>query len=148
MELAAIAMESPCALQRSDHANMPDTPGTWRRFYHDFDVPAEQVEKVNESFGRKICEIPTQQTRYLGLVDPQQLCCGGLGKAALADSLIDARRKFCLRELFFGVCQAEVGKNIAASNVVCDFLNHARRSLSALSTTLRALPQLGRALKH
>jgi hypothetical protein len=102
------------------------------RLYDDFHVMIEGHKETHQALDGKLAELTAQHLADVGLFDSEGL--GGLGLfhvAALHDG-VDLEDELGLNQMFFGIGDAEVFKDVSASDFV-SLLGHVSLCLAICS---------------
>src|SRR5229473_875826 len=94
------------------------------RSHHDLDVAVEAGEESHQTVDRVFTEVALEQAGHFGLADAHELTCSCLRELAFVREPVDFRHDLSLEEMSVGVRQAEIGKDIAASDFHFDFASH------------------------
>lgn len=87
-------------------------------------VTAQRVEKTKQTIGRKPVQPAIQKCRDLWLANAQQLSGGSLSQTATANKFQYTGSQLGFGQVFFGIGNSKVGKNIAAAMLDLVVLRH------------------------
>src|SRR5580765_3388012 len=104
--------------------------------HDDFDVLPKGDEKTKQPLNRELPEIAAQHFRNVRLLDAKQLCRVDLLQTTRLHEAANLVDELGLDEVFLGIRQSDIGKNVAASDLIGDLL-HGSSPCAILSASRR-----------
>jgi hypothetical protein len=98
-------------------------PHFWAR--DDCDIPIETPNATKQPLQRESSHAAGHQCQYFGLFQAEKRSRCGLRQPLAFENVADCADQLGLQQVFLGIVEAEIGKDISASAGYRDFLAHA-----------------------